>query len=710
MPYGLGAALALLAALAGAAVLGGPRGLALLLAVAAVLAGLGEAARRSRARRRRAEADRDRFFTLPLDMLCIVGPDGRFRRLSPAFTETLGWSLEELLARPFLEFVHPGDRDAARREAERQARGAGTVFQYENRYLHKDGSWRWLSWRCVPETDGSTYATARDITLFKDAEAALHLSQEALVESEHLLRSLNSELERRVEARTAEVRQALATLDATEDGAFIFEPGSLRFTYVNEGAVRQTGFTRAELLGRTPRDLLPGDQGEGFEGFLALVAGGGSRQITTTHWTKDGREVPVEINVQYIASAEGPPRFIYVARDITERRQQDLAAHRSQRIEALGTLAGGVAHDLNNALTPILMGVEALREQFPDAAPGIVDLLEASARRGAALVRQLLAFARGTEGRKEPLLSRLLLTELATLLRSTFPKNIEVELLCPEDLPPLWGDATQIHQILLNLSVNARDAMPNGGRLTLEARAAEITGPVPGALPASRPGPCLVVEVRDTGTGIPEGLLTKIFDPFFSTKPIDKGTGLGLATVVAILKGHEGFLQVETVPGRGTTFRIHLPLARAGLSPGQHQDPEGELSGEGRTLLVVDDEPAVLTMAAIVLRRLGFEVVEAVDGVAGLIRAEDHRERLCGVITDLHMPALDGLDFVRSLRRILPAIPIIVSSGRLDEEAREAFGNLGVGAYLDKPFSEGQIREVLREAGLLGRKRKNLKV
>ena len=680
-------------------------GMGLFIAVTTVLAWLSETSGRSRVRQRRAEAERERFFTLSLDMLCISNADGYFKRLSPAFTETLGWSMEELLTRPFLDFVHPDDRVATVREVERQVRRGEKVLQFENRYLHKDGSWRWLSWRSVPVADGSMYATARDVTLLKDAETALRLSQGALVESEHLLRALNSDLERRVEARTAEVRQALATLDATEDGAFVFEPGSLRFTYVNEGAVRQTGYTRAELLARTAPELLRGEEAEGFNAYLAQLAAGesASRQLTTTHRHKDGHEIPVEIKIQFVAPAREAPRFIYIARDITERRLQDLAAHRSQRIEALGTLAGGVAHDLNNALTPILMGVEALKEQFPDAPSTIVDLLEASARRGAALVRQLLAFAKGTEGAKEPIQSGLLLAELAGLLKSTFPKNIQVELIGRDDLPPLWGDATQVNQVLLNLCVNARDAMPGGGRLTLEARAQDVTGPVPDALPASRPGPYLVLEVRDTGTGIPPEILSKIFDPFFSTKPIEKGTGLGLATVVAILKGHEGFLQVLTEPGRGTTFRVHFPLARPGFHEWQVQAPGAALSGEGRTLLVVDDEAGVLTMAAIVLRRLGFEVVTAVDGVDGLMRAEDHRKTLHGVITDLHMPALDGLDFVRALRRLLPAIPIIVSSGRMEDEAQETFRSLGVGGFLDKPFSEGQIRAVLQAQGLLGR-------
>ncbi len=687
-------------------------GMGLFVMVTAVLAYLSEASGRSRHRQRGAEAERERFFSLSLDMLCISHADGYFKRLSPAFTETLGWNLEELLTRPYLDFVHPDDLASTLREVERQVRRGEKVHTFENRYRHKDGSWRWLSWRSVPEPDGFMYATARDVTALKDAEAALRLSQGALVESEHLLRSLNSDLERRVEARTAEVRQALATLDATEDGAFVFEPGSLRFTYVNEGAVRQTGYTRAELLGRSAPDLLPQGEVADFKAALGQLAAGEaqSRQLTTTHRHREGREIPVEINVQYIAPARGEPRFIYVARDITERQIQDRAAHRSQRIEALGTLAGGVAHDLNNALTPILMGVEALREQYPDAPPGIVDLLEASAKRGAALVRQLLAFAKGTEGAKEPILTHPLLSELANLLRSTFPKNVQVAVNGPEDLPPVWGDVTQVNQVLLNLCVNARDAMPNGGRLTLQARVAEVTGPVADALPASRPGTFLVVDVEDTGTGIPPEILSRIFDPFFSTKPLDQGTGLGLSTVVAILKGHEGFLQVRTEPGLGSTFRIHLPLARPGFSEWRAPAPGDELSGEGRTLLVVDDEPGVLTMAGIVLRRMGFVVVTAVDGVDGLMRAEDNRTCLQGVITDLHMPALDGLDFVRSLRRLLPSLPIIVSSGRLEDKDQEAFRELGVGGFLDKPFSEGQIRSVLRAQGLLGRDRKDQKV
>jgi len=812
--------------------------------------------RRDFAKRQQAEAERDRFFTLAQDMLGIANTDGYFKRVNPAFTATLGWSAKEILARPFIELIHPNDRAATVREVEKLAAGQ-PVLLFENRYQCKDGAWKTLAWRAVPQPDGTIYCTGRDMTESKLTDEALHRSEESLAvtlnsigdavlatdldgritrlnpiaeklmgwtqaeaqgrpiaevfriineetrqptvipvekvlasgkiqglanhtiviardgterpiadsaapirdkdgsilgvvlvfrdvteerkaqkairDSERQLRTLNEELERRValgimlsiteneekgkraaelvvankellfqneekEKRAAEMRQALVTLDAAEDGAFIFDPETLRFTYVNQGAIRQLGYMQAELLGMTYVDIKPEFDDAKLRELLAPMLRGEvrTRRFTTLHRHKDGHDIPVEINLQYVAPAGERPRFICMARDITERLKNERLALRSQRLESIGTLAGGVAHDLNNALAPIMMGSALLRAQYPNESQ-IVDMFEASAKRGADMVRQLLTFAKGAEGERVLIQPGHLIKELKKIMEGSFPKNIQLAVKCDPKLPNVLGDSTQLHQILLNLCVNARDAMPHGGTLTLEAESKEVDAVYASSTHDAKPGKYLALRVRDTGTGIPPEIIDRIFDPFFTTKGPDKGTGLGLSTVMGIVKGHGGFLQVHSQPGQGSMFTAYLPVADAkGEDTGLPAEAVVEFRGQEETILLVDDEAALRKVARAVLRRLNFTPLTATDGADGLIQAAQHRTELHAIITDLHMPYMDGLEFVRALRRMLPDIPIVVASGRMEDTMIAEFKTLGVTSRLDKPFTEKQLAEALK--------------
>jgi len=494
-----------------------------------------------------------------------------------------------------------------------------------------------------------------------------------------------------------QIREALATLDATEDGAFIFDPETLRFTYVNEGTVRQLGFTREELLAMRAPDIKPEFTEAAFLAAIApLRRGKTSRlQYITPLRHKQGHDIPMEINLQYVALEGARPRFIAIARDITGRQKAERLALRSQRLEAIGTLAGGVAHDLNNSLAPIMMGVEILRMKYPEENQTL-DLFLNCARRGAALVRQLLGFAKGVEGRHVALQVSRSVKEIESMMQGSFPKNIELAVRCEPQLPLVKGDPTQLHQILLNLCVNARDAMPNGGTLALEARRMEVDDAYASSIPEAKPGTYVALRVRDTGTGIPPEIIDRIFDPFFTTKGPDKGTGLGLSTVMGIVKGHGGFLQVDSRPGHGTTFAVHLPADHSGDDTNHAAKPADTFQGRGETILFVDDEAALRDVAGSVLRRLGFNPLVAVDGMHGLVQVAEHRNELRAIITDLHMPHLDGVNFVRSLLRILPDIPIAVASGRMEEKEKAEFAALNVKVFLNKPFTQGQLAEALR--------------
>ena len=382
-------------------------------------------------------------------------------------------------------------------------------------------------------------------------------------------------------------------------------------------------------------------------------------------------------------------------RDITERQKQERLAQRSQRLEAIGTLAGGVAHDLNNAIAPIMMGLQLLKLEYPKESK-IVDLFEISARRGADMVRQLLAFAKGAEGERVSVPLHRLVRELENLMKGSFPKNLRLAIRCDPNLPTVLGDATQLHQVLLNLCVNARDAMPHGGTLKLEAERVEVDAAYASSIPDATPGSYLALRVSDSGTGIPPEILDRIFDPFFTTKGPEKGTGLGLSTCMGIVKGHGGFLHVYSQPGQGSTFTAFLPVDPAGGSAEPVTQAPGDFRGQGETILFVDDDTAVRELGRAVLRHLNFTPVTATDGADGVIQAAQHRTKLRAIITDLHMPRMDGLAFVREVRRLLPGIPIVVASGRMDDAEDSELNALGVTNRLDKPFTQAQLAEALK--------------
>ena len=312
------------------------------------------------------------------------------------------------------------------------------------------------------------------------------------------------------------------------------------------------------------------------------------------------------------------------------------------------------------------------------------------------MVRQLLTFAKGAEGERVVLQVESLVREMEKLMQSSFPKNIQLTITRAPDLPTVLGDATQLHQVLLNLCVNARDAMPTGGTLTLESYATVVDEVFASTMPDALPGHYVALRVHDTGTGISQDILDRIFDPFFTTKSQDKGTGLGLSTVMGIVQSHGGFLQVSSQPDQGSTFTIFLPVHASEAAVELTPKTLVSSLGHGETILLVDDEAAVREMAGVVLQRLNFKPITATDGADGLQLAMQHQADLRVIITDLHMPHMDGLAFVRVLRLLLPDVPVVVSSGRLEDPQAVEMQALGVTHRLDKPFTEAQLAEVLQ--------------
>ncbi|MBE7504126.1 MAG: response regulator [Verrucomicrobiales bacterium] len=377
--------------------------------------------------------------------------------------------------------------------------------------------------------------------------------------------------------------------------------------------------------------------------------------------------------------------------------QQQLAAQlaHAQRLESLGTLAGGVAHDLNNILAPILMAIELLRSRPNNADDEhLLAMLRDGARRGADIIKQLLIFGRGMTAQRSPLQPRTLLKEVARLIRETFPKTITLAPRFPHDLWTIEADPAQIHQVLLNLCLNARDAMPHGGRLTLTAENAVLdAGTTPTDPP---PGPYVILEVADTGHGIPPAIADRIFEPFFTTKPPGRGTGLGLSTVLGIVQNHAGFVRVHTEPGQGARFRVLLPALAdpdASITPAS-LDPLAR--GNDQFVLVVDDEDCILTVARRVLEANGYRVLTAANGAEAIVTFSQRPAEIRAVVTDMMMPLMDGPAFVRGVRQLSSDVRIVAMSGLPAEQDTLNRSGLRVDAFLMKPFAAQQLMLTLQ--------------
>lgn len=471
-----------------------------------------------------------------------------------------------------------------------------------------------------------------------------------------------------------------------------------RFLRVNQEFCRVTGQPGDSLLAMTFQQIThPDDLPVDLAHVRRMLSGDLSSYTLEKRYIRpDGSAVPATLSVSLVRDGNGQPRFfISTIRDISAERERDLKLQRSQRLESLGTLASSIAHDLNNALSPIVMSLEMLNEACPDQGD-LLGTVHGAASRAAGMARRLLTFARGSDGHKVPVDLTPVVREMQTLIRSTFPGTIQLEMHLDDVVHLVVGDATQLHQVLLNLCVNARDAMPEGGRLCVAVETRTVDALFAAAAPDAVPGHYHVVSVSDTGVGIPASVLDHIFEPFFTTKAADHGTGLGLATVLNIVRSHRGFVQVSSEVGRGTTFSVFLPV-EANLGLGEHEDSAAAtFLGHGELVLLVDDDAPVREIGQTVLRHLHLTPVVAADGIDGLMRAIDNRDRIRAVLVDLFMPHLDGLGFIKALRRVLPSVPVAAVSGRFEEAARAELRALGVTVHLEKPFTELELAGALQ--------------
>lgn len=648
------------------------------------------------------------------DAIFLLKSDGRILSANGAAAHMHGYTETEILGMNVRDL---DDSEAALAAPERLKQiQQGETLRFELNHKRKDGSIFPLEVVATPvQIDGEwcILANERDITerrqaqerdaahlrkLHRLSELSMQLSGEPGAVFDEVVGMVATLFEVPVVCLSEVVGQELQIKAVWSHGQIMHEGGSAPLSTSPCSLVVGSKDLSVcdKVQERFPRSAFIRDHNaNAYCGIPSVDARGNVVAVTCLLDTKP-REFTEEDQQILLIIAQRVSMELERSRNLSERKNMESLALRSQRMEALGTLSGGVAHDLNNALAPILMGVELLKMRCPQEAK-ILDMFETSARRGAEMVRQLLTFAKGAEGERVVLQVERLVHELESLMTSSFPKNIHLVVTCAPKLPTILGDATQMHQILLNLCVNARDAMPTGGTLTLEAQSLEVDEAFASSVPDARPGSYVALRVHDTGAGIPQEIIDRIFDPFFTTKSPDKGTGLGLSTVMGIVKSHGGFLQVSSQPGLGSTFTAFLPahMAEGGMSLAPASAVS--FSGHGETILLVDDEAAVREMAGVVLQRLNFNPVTATDGADGLQLAMRHQAELRVIITDLHMPHMDGLAFVRVLRLVQPDVPVVVASGRMEDPQAAEMQALGVTHRLDKPFTEGQLAEVLQD-------------
>jgi PAS domain S-box-containing protein len=493
-----------------------------------------------------------------------------------------------------------------------------------------------------------------------------------------------------------QIEQQSQMLDQVSDAVSVVDlVGQIQFW--NPAASRLYGWTADEVLGRNAYEVFYRGNLETLETMLREANSRRSWAGELTMVTRSGKPIIVEHRRTVLQNESGEATgHLCIDIDITNRKKLERASHRSQRLESIGTLAGGIAHDLNNVLTPILMGAKLLSSgRTLNDRQGLLNTMVASAQRGAELIKQLLAFAGGIRGDRSPVFLDQLIQETRQLLDHTLPKSIAIETHLDSDCPPVLGDATELLQVLMNLCINARDAMIESGALTIAAQHTLLDENASHLHPEARPGRYVLLRVSDTGSGMTPDILDRIFDPFFTTKELGKGTGLGLATVQGIVKSHGGFINVYSEPGTGSTFSVYVPAAvttESSASVSADSEPE---SGNGQTLLLVDDEEFVLKVTASALEANGFRVITARDGASAISRFTAHHHEISAVLLDMMMPGLDGLQTLDQLRRIDPDVRVIACSGLRTSQREAEVMERGAKAFLPKPYSEEALLNAL---------------
>ena len=594
------------------------------------------------------------------DMISQHTPEAVYLYASPACSRLLGYAPEELIGHSAYEFFHPDDL------AEIQKTHLAILDLPETsivtyRIRCKDGHYTWF------ETTSRTVRDAETGAVLEIHAVSRDISQRKYTEQK--------------------IREQAALLDVAND-AILVQNLDNEILFWNKGAQRVYGWKAEETVGKDAEQLLCTQEMTAYlKEARSQVAVVGSWYGEIHQVTKDGNKIIVESRWTLVQNYQGKHTSILIVNtDITEKKLLEAQFLRAQRMESIGTLAGGIAHDLNNVLAPILMAIQLLALKVNDErSQQWLNILEINAKRGADLVKQVVSFARGMEGDRTLVQVRHLISEIRHIANETFPKSIQFYIDVPQQLWTVSGDATQLHQVLMNLCVNARDAMTEGGTLKITAQNLIIDEHYAKMHIDAKIGSYIAIAVSDTGTGIPAEIVDRIFEPFFTTKEVGKGTGLGLSTVVGIVKSHGGFVNVYSEIGQGTQFKVYLPALEETetLAVDDLELP----AGNGELILVVDDEAAIRKITQTSLKTFGYRVLDASDGIEAIALYAQYKTQINLVLMDMMMPNMDGLTTIRTLKKIEPSVKIVAVSGLVSDDKLTQVATFGVKAFLSKPYA-----------------------
>ncbi|HEY9695506.1 MAG TPA: PAS domain S-box protein [Oculatellaceae cyanobacterium] len=582
--------------------------------------------------------------------------------------QMLGYTVAEMLGRSMFDFIDVIERADALDNFARRKQGVNE--QHDFRFLRKDGSelWTIISTTALLDQNGQfigVLGMLTDITERKRSEQ--------------------------------KIQEQAALLDIATD-AIIVQNLDNTILFWNKSAERLYGWQAEEVLGQKIDNLMETANSSSRQTALKHLLHANEWQGELNQITKNHQKLIVESRWTLVRNAENKPNSILIVNtDITEKKKLESQFLRTQRLESLGTLAGGIAHDLNNVLSPILLAVEVLRSQLQDErSKKLISILETNVKRGSDLVKQVLSFARGIEGERTNIQVGHLITEIQKVAIETFPKSINIRSNIPTN--ELWivsGDATQLHQVILNLCVNARDAMSDGGTLTISAQNIMLDKNSTIFNPEAKIGRYLLLTIADTGSGIEPEILDRIFEPFFTTKDIGKGTGLGLSTVVGIIKSHGGFINVYSQVGKGSEFQVYLPAIDTPESKETLENTTPMLKGNGELILVVDDEPGIGEFTKASLELYNYKVVTASDGIEAIALYAQQKQDISAVLVDMMMPNMDGVATIRTLKKMNSQVKIIATSGFVTNDKIVELGHIGVKTFLAKPYNTEQLLTML---------------
>jgi PAS domain S-box-containing protein len=613
------------------------------------------------------------FFELSHDLLCFIDFDGRLVDFSRSWEALTGLSRGEVATMRFADFLHPEDQQKATAEFE-SLRSTPSSLKVIGRFRCAGGAYKWMRW-----TFSSSQETQRIFGM------AANLNDAGALENEDLRRT----------------NQTLHSIITASPHAIIAVDADRKVRIWNPAAEKMFGWKAEETVGGRVPFVSDASRVASDDFNQRALRGESVTNYEMQRTRRDGTPIELLVSAAPTYAEDGKvDGFLTVATDVTDQKSLERQFLRTQRLESVGSLVGGIAHDLNNVLAPIRMALDLFRAKMPDpATQRTLDALEGCVGRGADLIRHVLTFARGVQGERAPVQLRHLIKETEAVISQTMPKSVTTRTHVSRDLWSVTADATQLHQVLMNLCVNARDAMPEGGTLTINGSNVQIDASGIPQNPDAAPGPYVVIEVADTGCGISPEIQKKVFEPFYTTKDVGRGTGLGLSTVAAIVRNHGGFINLYSEVGRGTSFKIYFPAIQDQVPVVETDGKPALPGGNGELILLVDDEAAVRDIARITLETHGYQVVEARDGAEGVAMYAMHREDIRLVISDMDMPVMNGSSMIRSLERINPAVRVISASGLVNgSDLLPQKTHLGpIRVQLRKPYTASELLRTVHD-------------